>query len=234
MDLKKKDIADLLSVSVQTIDQLIAEGALPTYTLSGENRFNRQEIEEWMLKVLQEQKALLPFGETQNIASPWQQFGLYRAIHKGDVICDLEGNTKEEIITTVMHKTADRLGLDAEAISDLLLERENLMPTAINNGVAIPHTRELLLGGLFDAVVVVFLKKPIDWGALDNKPVDTLFFLFACDDKRHLNLLAKIAHYVTSGAAKEGLSGKLSKVPLLENIKEWEKSIKPSVPTAMV
>lgn len=234
MDLKKKDVADLLSVSVQTIDQLIAEGALPTYTLNGEKRFNRQEIEEWMLKVLQEQKASLPFGEAQGVSSPWQQFGLYRAIHKGDVICDLEGSSKEEIINNVMYQTADRLGLDAEAVSDLLLERESLMPTALNNGVAVPHTRELLLGGLFDAVVVVFLKKPLDWGALDNKPINTLFFLFACDDKRHLNLLAKIAHYVGSGAAKEGLSGHLDKVALLENIKEWEKSIKPNAPAEMV
>ena len=234
MDLKKKDVADLLSVSVQTIDQLIAEGALPTYTLGGEKRFNRQEIEEWMMKMLQEHKDCLPFGEAKGEASPWQQFGLYRAIHKGDVIYDLEGSSKEEIINNVMYQTSDRLGLDAEAVSDLLLERENLMPTALNDGVAVPHTRELLLGGLFDAVVVVFLKQPIDWGALDNQPIHTLFFLFACDDKRHLNLLAKIAHYVSCGAAKAGLEAKHDKVALLENIKGWEKSIKPIPPAAMV
>ncbi len=234
MDLKKKDVADLLSVSVQTIDQLISEGALPTYTLNGEKRFNRQEIEEWMLKVLQEQKGSLPFGEAKGEVSPWQQFGLYRAIHKGDVICDLEGKSKEEIINSVMYQTADRLGLDAEAVSDLLLERESLMPTALNNGIAVPHTRELLLGGLFDAVVVVFLKTPIDWGALDNEPVHTLFFLFACDDKRHLNLLAKIAHFVSSGSAKKGISERQNKIDLLENIKSWEKSIKPGTARVLV
>ncbi len=228
MDLKKKDVAELLSVSIHTIDQLIAEGALPTYTLSGEKRFNRQEIEEWMLKMLQEHKVNLPFGEASGDASPWQQYGLYRAIHKGDVICELEGASKEEIIHNVMYQTADQLGLDAEAVSDLLLERENLMPTALGDGIAVPHTRELLLGGLFDAVVIVFLKKPIDWGALDNQPVHTLFFLFACDDKRHLNLLAKIAHYVSSGEAKRTLQDKPSREVLLEDIKRWETNIKRS------
>ncbi len=228
MDLKKKDVADLLSVSIQTIDQLIAEGALPTYTLSGEKRFNRQEIEEWLLKMLQEHKVSLPFGEAKGDASPWQQFGLYRAIYKGDVLCHLEGNSKEEIINNVMYQTADQLGLDAEAVSDLLLERESLMPTALGDGIAVPHTRELLLGGLFDAVVIVFLKKPIDWGALDGRPVHTLFFLFACDDKRHLNLLAKIAHYVSSGEAKRTLQDKPTKELLLEEIKKWETSIKRS------
>ena len=227
MDLKKKDVADLLSVSVQTIDQLIAEGALPTYTLGGEKRFNRQEIEEWMLKMLQEHKDCLPFGEAKGDASPWQQFGLYRAIHKGDVICDLEGSSKEEIIHNVMYQTADHLGLDAEAVSDLLLERENLMPTALGDTIAVPHTRELLLGGLFDAVVIVFLKHPIEWGALDGQPVRTLFFLFACDDKRHLNLLAKIAHFVSCGEAKKILEQKPVKETLLEEIKVWEKGVKP-------
>lgn len=227
MDLRKKDIADLLSVSMQTIDQLLAEGTLPTYTLEGEQRFNRQEIEQWMLKMMQEHKDCLPFGEAGGGTSPWQQFCLYRAIHKGEVLKDIEESDKETIIRSVMEKTAARLGVDAESVSELLLERERLMPTALNGGVAVPHTRELLLGGLFDAVVVVFLKNPVDWGALDGNPVHTLFFLFACDDKRHLNLLAKIAHYVSSGAARQGLLPHTTKVELLENIKEWEQSIRP-------
>ena len=93
-----------------------------------------------------------------------------------------------------MSKIAGPLGLDAGVIGDLLLDREALQPTALSNGIAIPHTRDFLLNAHYDVVTIAFLKNPIDYGALDGKPVHTLFFLFATDDKKHLHLLAKIAH----------------------------------------
>jgi len=225
MDLRKKDVAELLTVSIQTIDALIDAGKIPTYTIKGEQRFNRSEIENWMMKTLSLEKDTLPFGESEGSYSPWQQFGLYRAIHKGDVLHDLATTNKEEIIAQAMDATSETLSLDPEIVSELLLEREHLMPTALNNGIAIPHTREFLLRGLFDAVVVVYPKTPLDWGALDGAPVHTLFFLFACDDKRHLNLLAKVAHLSSSQEALEFLQTKPSKPLLLDYIKNWEASI---------
>jgi PTS system nitrogen regulatory IIA component len=225
MDLRKKDVAELLTVSIHTIDALIAAGKIPNYTIKGEQRFNRTEIENWMMRTLSLEKDTLPFGENEGNYGPWQQFGLYRAIHKGDVLSDLLATSKEEIIREAMDRSSETLSLDPEIVTDLLLEREQLMPTALNNGIAIPHAREFLLRGLFDAVIVVYPTSPMDWGALDGAPVHTLFFLFACDDKRHLNLLAKVAHLSSSKEALEFLQTKPSKHALLDYIKNWEANI---------
>ena len=227
MDLRKQDVAELLSVSIQTINNLIKSSEIPFYTLEGEHRFNRQEIENWMLKT----KGELPFGESSESASPWQQFGLYRAIHKGDVILDAENTEKEALIRETMDKASHQIQFDADTVSDLLLERENLMPTALSNGIAVPHTREFLLEGLVDAVFVVYPKEPINWGALDNNPVHTLFFLFACDDKRHLNLLAKIAHFASSQECLNFIQDRPPKNTLLNYIKNWESTIAPIAAT---
>jgi len=107
----------------------------------------------------------------------------------------------------------------------LLLDRENLMPTALNNCIAVPHTRDSLLPGHQDVVVVVFLDEPLEYGALDGQPVHTLFFLFACEDKRHLHLLAKIAHLSSQPQVREFFLKRPSKKQLLEFIKEWESQI---------
>ena len=123
-----------------------------------------------------------------------KQFSLFRALHKGDVSTSLKGNSKEEIIRNTMKKVAKTLNVDAEVMTDLLLDRENLMPTALNNGIGVPHTSDSLLNAHHDVVFVVCLDEPLEYGAFDGKPVHTLFFLFACEDKRHLHLLAKIAH----------------------------------------
>jgi PTS system nitrogen regulatory IIA component len=124
-----------------------------------------------------------------------------------------------------MKKVAKVLHVDAEVMTDLLLDRENLMPTALNNGIAVPHTRDSLLNAHHDAVVVVFLDEPLEYGALDGKPVHTLFFLFACEDKRHLHLLAKIAHLSSQPHVLEFFQTKPSKERLLSFIKEWESQI---------
>jgi PTS system nitrogen regulatory IIA component len=109
------------------------------------------------------------------------------------------------------------------------MDRERLMPTTLNHGIAVPHTRDFLLQKSFDVVTVVYPKNPIEYGALDGKKVHTLFFLFACDDKRHLHLLAKLAHLTRLEEALKFLSDKPNKAELLAYIKEWEVKVRAPV-----
>ena len=155
-----------------------------------------------------------------------QQFSLYRAINKGGVLIDVNGTSKEEIIRYTMQQIADKGDFDDEVISELLLDREKLSPTALNSGIAVPHTREFLFKGPVDFISVVYPKSPVDWGALDGEPVHTLFFLFSCDDKRHLHLLAKLAHLSSDEKALDYLKSKPSHQELLNYIKTWESSLK--------
>lgn len=236
MDLTIDDVAEMLNVSEGTVRTWIEDG-MPAYRIQDQHRFNRLEIEEWVLNQKRDPEAdTSPFQrnepEEQGLeAGPggFNYFGLYRALHKGDIYRDIPGNTKEEVIGEAMNLIAGNLGLDAEVMTHLLLDRENLMPTALNNGIAVPHTRDFLLSRHVDMVSVVFPEKPIEYGALDNQPVHTLFFLFACDDRRHLGLLAKLAHLASQPSFLELLKTRPSKQELLETVKEWENLVKKPV-----
>ena len=225
MDLKVQDIAELMHVSSATVERWVNEAVLPSYTLQGEIRFSRDEIENWMMNSLAS-SALLPFGNEIGSESPWQQFGLYRAIHKGGVISNISSTKKEVIIAETMEKMAPKMGIDSEVAVELLLDREMLMPTSIGHGIAVPHTREFLLKGFSDTVLVVYPESPMEWGALDETAVHTIFFLFACDDKRHLSLLAKIAHLTSSPEALEFFQTKPDKQKVLEQVKRLESKMK--------
>ena len=233
MDLKLKDVAQLLDVSEATVRRWISDSKIPYYRLNQQYRFSRSEIENWVLSCKQEEGGFSPFEQED---SEWRlgshQFGLYRAIHKGGVYVDVEGDTKEEVIRAAMQKIAADLHLDAEVITELLLDREQLMPTALSHGIGVPHTRDFLLQESFDVVAVVFPKKPVEYGALDGKPVHTLFFLFACDDKRHLHLLAKLAHLSSKSDNLAFLKRHPAKDQLLEYIKNWEAHLKAREPAA--
>jgi len=234
MDLKIRDVAELLNVSETTIRRWLSDGKIPAYRINHQYRFNRLEIEDWVMshKLGKANPSAGPFSHSSSSenrsgqsSGGSKQYSLYRAIHKGGLLYNIHGSNKEEIIRSSVKCIAADLNLDADVISDLLLDREALQPTALNNGIAIPHTRDFLLNAHLDMVTVVFPEKPIEYGALDGKPVHTLFFLFASDDKRHLHLLAKTAHFSSQPKTMEMLKAKPSKDKFLQYIKEWESGI---------
>jgi PTS system nitrogen regulatory IIA component len=242
MDLKIKDVADLLNVSETKIHRWLSCGEIPAYRINEEYLFNRSEIESWVMNYkpgkgecsplteqfsshVDENKDLSESDVNSGLAGGKKQFSLYRALHKGMVMRDMPGKTKEDVIRATMKFVAKDMNVDADVVSEMLLERENLQPTALNQGIGIPHTRDFLLSVHHDIVTLVFPKTPLEYGALDGHPVHSLFFLFAGDDKRHLNLLAKIAHLSSQPSALELLKSKPSKEQMLAFIKDWEGSI---------
>lgn len=241
MDLKIRDVADLLNVSETTIRRWLSDGKIPAYRINRQYRFSRTEIEDWVLsQKLGTNDAVSPFSTATVVApasaaadhrpraSGNRQFSLYRALHNGGVYVDIPGSTKEEVIKNTTKKLATSLDLDAEVLSDLLLDREKLMPTGLSNGVGMPHARDFLLDSHKDVVVLAFPKEPIDYGALDGKAVHSLFFLFASQDKTHLHLLAKIAHLASQEDAQKLLKSKPDQKTILNYIKEWEGNIQRS------
>ena len=226
MDLCVADVAKLLNVNETTIEKWVKQGKIPSYNLNDQILFSKLEIEEWMLSRKHETTQFTKELESEKLQKLDNQgrlqFVFYRAIFKGGVFADIEGETKQEIIQNTMQHIAQPFGLDAQVLTDLLLDREKLMPTSVGNGVAIPHTRDYFNQLPHDIVITVFPKKPIEYGALDKKPVRIVFFLFACNDKNHLNLLSKIAYLALDKKALEFLASKPSQKELLEYIKTWE------------
>ena len=50
MDLEIKDVSEMLNVSETTVRTWLTEGKIPAYYINDTYRFNRMEIEDWMLK----------------------------------------------------------------------------------------------------------------------------------------------------------------------------------------
>jgi PTS system nitrogen regulatory IIA component len=234
MDLKIEDVADLLKVSETTIRRWLRDGKIPAYRINHQYRFSRIEIENWLMrcKIKSPEGGFSSFNEIQ-IYPPiaeeeaasrggMHHFCLYRAIHQGEVFSNVPGKTKEELIRWTTKNVAQKLNVDAEVLSELLLDREKLMPTSLNHGIAVPHTRDFLRKGPLDMLFVVYPKDPVDYGALDGKPVHTLFFLFASNDKGHLQLLAKLAHLASTPKALDFLVTKPDKKSLLDFVRTWE------------
>ena len=66
--------------------------------------------------------------------------------------------------------------------------------TGIGEGVAIPHVRNPIVMHIPKPMITLcFLEHAIDFGALDGKPVHTLFTIVSPVISAHLNLLSRLA-----------------------------------------
>ncbi len=84
-------------------------------------------------------------------------------------------------------------GLDRAATVEALCERESLGPTGVGRGVALPHARMDGMTGVSGCFLR--LEEPIEFGAVDRRPVDLVFGLFAPAGSgvEHLKALAAVS-----------------------------------------
>lgn len=114
-------------------------------------------------------------------------------------------SSKRQALNMVADAAAPILGIDQARILDALMEREALGSTGLGGGVAAPHAR---LPGL-DKVAGVFVRldHPVDFDAVDDRPVDLMFALFAPPGAgaEHLRALAAVSRLLRSSELREHL-----------------------------
>jgi nitrogen PTS system EIIA component len=111
----------------------------------------------------------------------------------GDTLVDVRASDKTRLLQQLAHRAAASLNLAAEQISAEILKREELGSTGTGGGVAIPHARIQGLHRSFG--ILVRLNKPINFEAIDGRPVDLVFLLLlpANPAGEQLNALASVA-----------------------------------------
>lgn len=92
-----------------------------------------------------------------------------------DVHLELEASGRREALEVLAGRAAERAGVDPGAALEALLAREKLGSTGLGKGIAIPHAP---VKGL-DHPVAGFarLARPIEYGAVDDEPVDLVLMV---------------------------------------------------------
>lgn len=123
----------------------------------------------------------------------------------------LPGGNKRSLMKQLAELAGQRLGLEPAAILAGLNEREQLGTTGFGHGVAIPHAK---IEGL-DRIYGLFarLGEPLDYKAIDGRPIDLVFLLLSPPDAgaEHLKALAAISRVTRDAATLERLRGARSR-----------------------
>jgi mannitol/fructose-specific phosphotransferase system IIA component (Ntr-type) len=72
------------------------------------------------------------------------------------------------------------------------MDREALCPTAIGQGIALPHPKSFGKFTVSSYIALCRLERPVPFEALDREDVDTLFFIFPKSERRFLRIQSKL------------------------------------------
>jgi PTS system nitrogen regulatory IIA component len=117
------------------------------------------------------------------------------------------GGNKRSLLQQLANAAGQRLGLDSAAILASLLEREQLGSTGFGQGVAIPHGKIDGLSRIYG--LFARLSEPVDYKAIDGRPVDLVFLLLSPVDAgaEHLKALAAVSRVTRNVATLEKMRG---------------------------
>ncbi len=125
----------------------------------------------------------------------------------GAVVAALPVSGKKPLFQSLGQLAEQVYGIDQQKVVERLTERERLGSTGFGGGVAIPHGK---IQGL-DHVVGIFaqLAQPVDFGAVDDMPVDLVVMLLSPVDAgaEHLKALAQVSRALRDRVFVEKLRG---------------------------
>jgi PTS system nitrogen regulatory IIA component len=118
---------------------------------------------------------------------------LAQLVTRGGIYYNTHGGSKEEVISNIIDNLPAMPAQKNETLLQAVIEREALISTGNDNGIALPHPRTLMLGEDEEPfVAIAFPDKPLDWGTPDGSHVHTVFLIVSKSPKQHLGVISKI------------------------------------------
>jgi PTS system nitrogen regulatory IIA component len=219
-----KSTAKMFNVPESTVYKWMEHSDLPSVRVQGRYRFNKTELLEWAtahgIPVSAEFAASGPDHAGTGAL-------IFNAVKTGGIFYDVAGKKMESVLKTAVKKMRLPGATDRKFLLDMLLAREALGSTGIGDGVAIPHPRTpIVLNVDRPVVTILFLADPVDFGAVDGKPVHTLFLMISPTVQIHLQLLSRLAFLLHQPALKKRLRNRDSEELILDEILRLETAFK--------
>lgn len=191
VQLTLRQAAGYLGVDEGTLRRWINQRGLPAHSVNERLYLNPIELWEWAIEAgVPVSRALL---EQANRA-PDEVPPLADLLREGGIFDDVGGETKSQVLAHFVERLPLPPEQDRKFLLDVLEAREALGSTGIGDGIAIPHARNPIVLHLPRPMVsLCYLAQPVDFGAIDGKPVHTLFTIVSPAIKTHLALLSRLA-----------------------------------------
>lgn len=191
-----EELSQHLGRDRREIEKLVNRGRIPGRKIGGDWQFHPTEITHWLEQEMREytDRELALVEQTNRSTEISQLTPVASLLTLDTVQVPLEARTKRSVLETLVEVAGRTWQIWQPAVLlTAIQEREAVLSTAFDNGVALPHPRNPLPEALGQSVMA-FGRTPmgIPFGA-PNRGLTDLFFLVLCRDSRiHLQVLARL------------------------------------------
>ena len=205
------ELARQLGRDRREIEKLVNRGRIPGRKVRGDWQFHPTEITHWLEQEMRafSEPELALVEETQQSSEVDVEVPVSSLLRAETVQVPLEARTKRSVLESLV-EVAGRTWQIWEPASVLraVQDREQVLSTGFENGVAIPHPRAPLPDAIGESILAFGRTfSGIPFGAPGRRLTD-LFFLVLCRDSRtHLQVLARLGRLIQDPEFLEALRG---------------------------
>lgn len=204
-DFDVASLATYLHLTPTQVERMAGRGKLPGRKIGGQWRFSQAEIHHWFEdrigasdeeELVEVEKVLQ--AEDKDVEPDEMDFALL--VPEQIVFVPLAARTKNSLIQNICAETAKSGVLwDPDKMADAIRSREQLHPTALDNGVALLHPRRPMPGIMGDPFVALGITpNGIPFGGPRGCLSDIFFLIGSTDDRVHLRVLTRLSRIIAN------------------------------------
>lgn len=186
------EMADYLKIAKRSLLRMAQRGDIPGTKIASQWRFMRTVIDDWMITRMKN----LPRNELEKlIHSDKVPLPLYRLLSPELVALNIRPGTKQQVLEQLIGVLeSGGLSIDRQLFLHKLMDREEMVSTAIFPGIALPHFRKPEECPLADPRVALGIcRDGTDFDSLDGRPTYLFFLICAGNVVIHLKIIAELA-----------------------------------------
>lgn len=220
MQLTLRQAAKYLGISESTARRWIGERGLPVHEVSERLYLNAVELWEWAVEhgVTVSRSLLEHARRAPDTVAPISQL-----LRTGGVFHDIDARDKRDVLRQFVARLPLPPEQDRATLLSVLEAREAMGSTGVGDGIAIPHVRNPIVLHVEAAFVTLgLLKHPVEFDAIDGKPVHTLFMVVSPTVPVHLRILAQLGFLLRDDVLRDMLRTRASAEDLIDRIEMLE------------
>jgi PTS system nitrogen regulatory IIA component len=207
-----ESLANYLHLDAAQVLRLAERGKLPARRIAGQWRFSQAEIHHWLeqrIGLSSDDELIHMEGALRRAAGPdaGKPIAIAEMMPLEAIAIPLPARTRGSVITSMVELAAQTGWLwDTAKMAEAVRAREDMVPTALENGVALLHPRRPL-ASILDRPLVALGRtdRGIPFGAPRGTLTDLFFLICSHDDPGHLQALARLSRLITDAGLVDAL-----------------------------
>lgn len=198
-------LAAYLHLHPHQVMRLADRGKIPGRKVGGQWRFSQADVHHWLeerIGLSDDDELVEMENVLQRSAGPGarQEISIVEMLPPEAVAVSLGARTRNSVFTAMVDLAARTGWLwDPEKMFEAVRSREDLYPTAMENGVALLHPRRPMANILGQAFLALGLtSNGIPFGSERGVLTDVFFLVCSVDDRGHLRTLARLSRVIAA------------------------------------